>query len=162
MYAIMELGGRQWKVEQGSRLDVNRLSATVGAAYTVEQVLFAHDGTQAQVGRPYIPGAKVVCEVLEHRLGSKVISFHFRRRENWRKKTGHRQRLTRLLVKEITLTPPKKRPLNAGDDPRPLALARLVPSTASGARQDVAPKGHTEGATPPRRGGAPKGSGDGA
>lgn len=101
MYAIIELGGRQWKVEPGTRLEINRIAQAAGSTHTVERVLFAHDGTQAQVGRPYVSGAQVVCEVVEHRLGPKVISFHFRRRENWRKTVGHRQPLTRLLVKEI-------------------------------------------------------------
>jgi large subunit ribosomal protein L21 len=101
MYAIVEVGGRQWKVEPGSRLDVNRLAVEVGSVHPVERVLLAHDGQEARVGRPYVEGAKVLCEVVEHRLGPKVISYHFRRRENWRKTVGHRQPLTRLLVKEL-------------------------------------------------------------
>ncbi len=103
MYAVIELGGRQWKVEPGTQLDVNRLSSDVGATQTVERVLITHDGSAFQVGRPYVEGARVVCEVLAHRQGPKVISYHFRRRENWRKTVGHRQRLTRLLVKDIVL-----------------------------------------------------------
>jgi large subunit ribosomal protein L21 len=101
MYAIVELSGRQCKVQPGSRVDVNRLSADVGQPVMVERVLLAHDGTAAQIGRPYVPGAAVLCEVVEHRLGPKVMTFKFRRRENWRKLRGHRQPLTRLLVKEI-------------------------------------------------------------
>ena len=103
MYAIVEVGGRQWKVEPGTRLDVNRVASAVGSQLPVEQVLLAHDGTRPHVGRPYIQGAKVMCEVLEHRLGPKEISYHFRRRENWRKTVGHRQPLTRLVVKDILL-----------------------------------------------------------
>ena len=103
MYAIVEAGGRQWKVEPGTRLDVNRVSATVGGLHTLDRVLLAHDGTQLKVGRPVVAGAQVVCEVVDHRLGPKVISYHFRRRENWRKTVGHRQQLTRLLVKDIVL-----------------------------------------------------------
>ena len=101
MYAIIEAGGRQWKVEPGTRLEINRIAAEVGATHTVEQVLLAQDGKQVQVGHPYLAGAKVVCEVLAQPLGPKVISYHYRRRENWRKTVGHRQLLTRLLVKEI-------------------------------------------------------------
>jgi large subunit ribosomal protein L21 len=67
----------------------------------VERVLFAQNGGRLQIGRPYVSDAKVICEVVEHRLGPKVISYHFRRRENWRKTVGHRQPLTRLVVKEI-------------------------------------------------------------
>ena len=103
MYAIVELGGRQWKVEPGNRLSINRVSQAVGEQLTLEQVLFAADGEEVKVGRPYVSGAQVVCEILEHHLGDKVISFHYRRRENWRKKVGHRQPLTRLLVKSISV-----------------------------------------------------------
>ncbi len=102
MYAIIEVGGRQWKVEPGSRLDVNRVTADVGASHTVEQVLFASDGQQVKIGRPYVDGARVLCEIVEHRQGPKEISYKFRRRENWRKTVGHRQPLTRLIVKDIT------------------------------------------------------------
>ena len=103
MYAIIEVGGRQWKVEPGTRIEVNRLASAVGSQLPIERVLLAHDGSRAQVGQPYVPGATVVCEVLEHHRGPKAISYHFRRRENWRKTVGHRQPLTRLLVKDIVL-----------------------------------------------------------
>ena len=104
MYAILELGGRQWRVEEGTRFEVNRLPAEVGSEEAFGQVLAAHDGARLLVGRPYVPGASVRCEVVEHRKGPKVISYHFRRRENWRKTVGHRQPLTRLLVKQISLS----------------------------------------------------------
>jgi large subunit ribosomal protein L21 len=103
MYAIVQVGGRQWKVEPGTTLETNRLSLEVGATHTVEQVLLARDGEQLSIGRPYVPGAAVVCEVAEHRLGPKVVSYHYRRRENWRKTHGHRQPLTKLVVKAISL-----------------------------------------------------------
>jgi len=108
MYAIVEVGGRQWRVEPGTRLEINRIATAAGAPHEVERVLLAHDGTQLQIGRPHVPGAKVLCEVLDHPLGPKVISYHFRRRENWRKTVGHRQPLTRLMVKEIYLANAQK------------------------------------------------------
>jgi large subunit ribosomal protein L21 len=101
MYAIIELGGRQWKVVPGTRLDVNRLTTDVGAAHTVDRVLLAQTGAGVEIGKPYVTGARVVCEVVAHRLSEKTISYHFRRRENFRKTVGHRQPLTRLMVKEI-------------------------------------------------------------
>jgi len=104
MYAIIELGGRQCRVEPGSRLVVNRLETAVGGHHVVERVLLAHDGTTVHVGHPYCAGAKVVCEVLEHCQGPKVITFHYRRRENFRKTRGHRQPLTTLLVKAVELS----------------------------------------------------------
>lgn len=101
MYAIIEAGGRQWKVVPGSTVDLNRVATAPGAEMTVDRVLFAHDGAQPHIGRPYVQGAKVVFEVVDHRLGPKTISYHFRRRENWRKTVGHRQPLSRLVVKTI-------------------------------------------------------------
>ncbi len=103
MYAVIELGGRQWKVEPGTRLDVHRLAGEPGTTHTVERVLLTHDGQAMRVGRPYVEGATVLCDVVEHRLGPKVISYHYRRRENWRKTVGHRQTLSRLVVKEVQL-----------------------------------------------------------
>ena len=103
MYAVIELGGRQWKVEPGTRLDVHRLTGEPGTTHTVERVLLTHDGQAIRVGHPYVDGAKVLCDVVEHRLGPKVISYHYRRRENWRKTVGHRQTLSRLIVKEVQL-----------------------------------------------------------
>lgn len=102
MYAIIEVGGRQWKVEPGTRLQINRLQTAVGGELVVDRVLFAYDGREPQVGKPFISGAKVVCEVTEHLLGPKTIAYHFRRRENWRKTRGHRQTLTNLVVRSIS------------------------------------------------------------
>ena len=103
MYAIVELGGRQWRVEPGSQLTVNRLASEAGKPHVIEKVLLAHDGKSVQIGRPYVAGATVLCEVLEHPKGEKVVAYKFRRRENYRRIRGHRQHLTKLLVKEITL-----------------------------------------------------------
>lgn len=110
-YAIIEVGGHQWKVQPGTQLDVNRLPSDVGATHTVQRILLAQDEAGLKVGRPYLPDAQVICEVLKHYQGAKTISYHYRRRENWRKTVGHRQPLTRLMVKEILLsgTPPQGR-----------------------------------------------------
>jgi large subunit ribosomal protein L21 len=136
MYAVIELGGRQWKVEPGSRIDVNRLADEVGAMHTVERVLIAYDGQSMQVGRPYLSGAKVICEVIEHRLGPKVVSYHYRRRENWRKTVGHRQPLSRLEVKELRLpdgssvTSPEKEARATPARPKPAAPAAVKTAAA--------------------------------
>ena len=106
MYAIIEAGGRQWKVEPGTRIEINRIAGAVGSTYTVDRVLFAHDGERIHVGRPYVKDATVICEVLAHPRGPKTISYHFRRRENWRKTMGHRQSISRMVVKEISWASP--------------------------------------------------------
>lgn len=103
MYAIVEAGGRQWRVEPGAQVTINRLAVEVGKSHVIDRVLLASDGQSVRVGQPYCAGAKVLCEVLEHLKGAKVISYKFRRRENYRKTKGHRQHLTKLLIKDIQL-----------------------------------------------------------
>jgi len=104
MYAIVEAGGRQWRVQPGVQLVINRVSGKVGSQQALDRVLLASDGVAVQVGRPYVAGAKVLCEVLEHAKGPKTVSYKFRRRENYRRTRGYRQPVTRLLVKDISLT----------------------------------------------------------
>jgi len=101
MYAIVQAGGRQWRVEPGQQLQINDVPTDVGSQHVLEHVLLTSDGKTVRVGRPYVANAQVLCEVLEHRKGPKVISYKFRRRENYRRTHGHRQPLVRLLVKEI-------------------------------------------------------------
>ena len=149
MYAIIEIGGHQWKVAPGTRLDVNRIPAEVGTTQAVGRVLLAGTDGEVKIGRPYVEGAQVVCEVVEHRRGPKVVSYHFRRRENWRKTVGHRQSLTRLLVKDIVLpngahgsakaAPAAAHPTKAGKAP---AVARKSPIIAR-AKKSLAPKKRT-------------------
>ena len=103
MHAIVEISGRQFRVAPGTRLTVNRVTTAAGKPYTTGRVLLASDGTTLHVGTPYCAGAKVVCEVLEHSKGPKVITYKFRRRENFRRTRGHRQLLSKLLVKSIDL-----------------------------------------------------------
>ncbi|GEM_PF-993621 len=148
MYAIIEVGGRQWKVEPGTRLDINRVATAVGAQLPVERVLLAHDGAQAHVGRPYVQGAKVICEVIEHRLGPKEISYHFRRRENWRKTVGHRQPLTRLVVKDILLSGGVKEP--AAKAEVKVATPKVSTAKASGAKAKLPISPTTKTVTKPK------------
>ena len=103
MYAVIEISGRQVRVEPGTKLTVNRVATAAGKPYTAGHVLLANDGKALRVGTPYCAGAKVVCEVLEHSKGPKVITYKFRRRENFRRTRGHRQLLSKLLVTSIDL-----------------------------------------------------------
>ncbi len=149
MYAIVQMGGRQWRVEPGTKLEINRLPLEVGAQHTVEQVLFARDGEQVSVGKPFVAGASVVCEVTEHKLGPKVISFHYRRRENWRKKRGFRASLTRLVVKSISVggrvveaEAPKPRTVTA-PKPKPAAAPKVVAKKTTAAKPAATTKAKT-------------------
>ena len=152
MYAIIELGGRQWRVEPGTRLEINRVTTDVGARHTVDRVLLAQDGAGLKIGRPYVDGASVVCEVLEHPRGPKTVSYHFRRRENWRKTVGHRQPLTRLVVKEILFSGssgPAQAVQGIGEKPAPL---RRPAARAATKRPATAAARTTKPATTTRKG----------
>lgn len=103
-YAIIETGSKQYRVEPKDVIEVERLTLPDGQKeIALDKVLFAQDGDKIHVGTPWLKGAKVVCELLENLRGKKVIAFKYRRRKASRRKRGHRQELSRLLVKEISL-----------------------------------------------------------
>lgn len=101
MYAIVETGSKQYKIQKGDVIDVERLDAKPGADVKLNKVLFYSKNKSAEFGKPYIKDASIVCEVVSHLRGEKLIAFKYRRRKNSRKTIGHRQELTRLKVKEI-------------------------------------------------------------
>lgn len=101
MFAIIRTGGKQYKVAQDTYLKVEKIDAEVGAKVDITDVLMISDGDKTTVGAPAIAGAKVVAEVLEQGRGEKVIIFKKRRRQNYRRKNGHRQMLTTIKITEI-------------------------------------------------------------
>ena len=100
MFAIIESGGKQYRVEEGLRFRVERLDVEPGSEVTINSVLMVGD-KEVTVGAPYVNTAKVTCEVLEHGRDKKIVVFHKRRRQDSRKKQGHRQEFTALKVKAI-------------------------------------------------------------
>ena len=102
-YAIVQAGGSQLKLSVGQSITIDRQSQALGEEVTFEKVLCVRQGDQWQVGRPWIAGAKVVCQVRAHRRGPKLTIYKFRRRENYRRTIGHRSDLTDVVVKEIRL-----------------------------------------------------------
>lgn len=102
MYAIVEILGQQFKVEAGKKLYVHRMNeAEVASEVTFDRVLLVDNDGAVTVGTPVVEGAKVVCEVLDHVRGDKVIVFKKKRRKGYRKRQGHRQDFTQLKIKEI-------------------------------------------------------------
>lgn len=102
MYAIVEILGQQFKAEAGKRLYVHRMEeAAQGSEVEFDKVLLVDNNGAITVGAPVVEGAKVVCEVLSHVRGEKVIVFHKKRRKGYRKRNGHRQDFTELKIKEI-------------------------------------------------------------
>ncbi len=103
MYAIVEINGQQFKVEQGQKLFVNRIKdAEAGKTVEFEKVLLVDVDGAVTVGAPTVEGAKVVCEVVNPLVkGEKVIVFKMKRRKDFRKKNGHRQQFTQVEVKSV-------------------------------------------------------------
>ena len=101
MYAIIETGGKQHKVSPGQTIDVERLEVAEGAKVNLDQVLFISDGDKTMIGSPTIEGAKVVATAQGEGRSKKIIVFKYKPKVRYRKKTGHRQYYTRLLIDKI-------------------------------------------------------------
>lgn len=101
MYAIIETGGKQYRVNQGDVLNVELLDAEVGSVVDAAKVLAVGEGESLQVGSPVVAGASVSLKVLEHGKGKKVVVFHYKAKKNIRKKNGHRQPYTKVQVEAI-------------------------------------------------------------
>ena len=101
MYAVIETGGKQYRVEVGTQLEVERLDAEAGSSIKLERVLLVADGDQAAIGRPLVADAEVSAEVVRQGRGEKVIVFKYRPKARRRVKKGHRQDLTVLRISDI-------------------------------------------------------------
>lgn len=102
-YAIIETGGKQLRVEPGRFYDIDRLHADPENSYTIDKVLLVHHEDEVTVGQPLIEGATVEGTVMEHRRGRKVIVYKMKPKKKTRKKRGHRQELTRLMINSISM-----------------------------------------------------------
>lgn len=100
-YAVIQTGGKQYRVAPGSKLEVEKIEAEAGQEVTLTDVLAVSDGSVLKVGTPFVDGAAVVLSVIEHFRGDKVINFKKKRRKGYHRKVGHRQDLTRVEVKSI-------------------------------------------------------------
>ena len=104
MYAIVETGGKQYRVRPGDTIAVERLGGSPGETLDLERVLLlGGDGAETRVGSPGVAGAIVRAEVLDHALGEKIVVFRYKSKVRYRRKTGHRQKLTRLRIRDILL-----------------------------------------------------------
>jgi large subunit ribosomal protein L21 len=103
MYAVIETGGKQYRVEVGTELEVELLDAEPGKTITLDRVLLVADGDDASIGRPLVSGAEVSAEVLRLARGEKLISFKYRPKARSRVKKGHRQELTILRISDIVM-----------------------------------------------------------
>jgi large subunit ribosomal protein L21 len=101
MYAIIETGGKQYKVQEGDTLKVELLDAEVGQTVEIDKVLMVNKDGQVKVGNPFVAGAKVALKVQEHGKGKKIVVFKYKPKKNYRRKQGHRQPYTAVVVEKI-------------------------------------------------------------
>lgn len=103
MYAIIRIGGHQYRAEPGKTLRVQSFEGEPGDTIQLGEVLLGADGDTIKVGAPLVDGASVTAEVVRHGRGEKIIIFKHKRRKNYRRKQGHRQGFTEVRVNEISL-----------------------------------------------------------
>ena len=102
MYAILEFGGKQYKVEEGQTLYTEKVNGVEpGSSFVFDKVLFVKKDDSVKVGSPYVQGAKINAEVIEHGKDEKMLVVKFRRRKMYRRVNGHRQQFTALKITKI-------------------------------------------------------------
>ena len=106
MYAIVQTGGKQYRVEPGTMISVEKIEAEPGSQIELSEVLMIRTEDGLRVGTPYLGGVRVIAEVVRQGKGPKIIGFKYKPKKNERKRWGHRQQLTWLKVKEIAMSSP--------------------------------------------------------
>ena len=118
-YAIVEASGKQFWLQSNRYYDFDRCNAEVNDVLTIEKVLLVNDGKDLKLGKPYVKEAKVEIKVLEHRRGPKIIVYKMRPKKKTRRKNGHRQELTRVLVQSISVGSKAKKTKETKDPKSP-------------------------------------------
>jgi large subunit ribosomal protein L21 len=108
MYAVVSSGGKQYRVEAGNTLTLERVDGEPGAPFTFDRVLLIGDGDDVTIGTPVVAGASVSATVLGEALGPKLVIFKFKQKVKYRRRTGHRQHLTRVRIDKIHSTAARK------------------------------------------------------
>ena len=154
VYAIIRSGGKQYRVQQGATIDVERLAAPEGERVDLSEVLLLAEDGRVTVGTPTVPGVKVVAEVVSHGRGPKVIVFKYKAKTRYRKKTGHRQAFTRLAIQRIQVgeeekPAPRRRARKAA--PAEPAVAEAAVEEPAAVSEAAAPEEQAEKKPAPRR-----------
>jgi large subunit ribosomal protein L21 len=101
MYAVIETGGKQYRVEKDSVLFIEKLNAQEGETVTFDKVLLVNKDGEVKVGTPVVEGAKVTGKVVKHGKGKKIIVFKYKAKKNYKRKKGHRQPFTQVVIENI-------------------------------------------------------------
>jgi large subunit ribosomal protein L21 len=136
LYAVVKTGGKQYRVQEGRALTIERLPGDAGDTVELGDVLLMGEGSDITVGAPTIPGARVLGTIEEQGRAKKILVFHFKNKTRHRKKNGHRQQFTRLVVSDILAAGQQPKPKQAAA--APVAEAEVEAPKAKRARK-VAP-----------------------
>ncbi len=101
MYAVIETGGKQYKVSEGDKIYIEKLKVDEGANVSFDKVLLLSEAQKINVGKPYVEGAEVGAKVLKHGKAKKVLKMHYKPKKDLHKKTGHRQHYTLVEITSI-------------------------------------------------------------
>jgi len=134
MYAIIETGGKQYKVREGDVITIERLKASVGETVAFDKVLMLSDGETVQIGAPVLEGAKVFGTVVENGKGKKIIIFKYKAKKNYRKKQGHRQPYTMVKIESLSADG-KPAPKKAVEQPSAEAVAETAVNAEAPAKE---------------------------
>src|SRR5438094_2131677 len=122
MYAVLETGGKQYRVTAGDTLEIERLAVEAGQPFTFDRVLLVNNEGRVTIGAPMVADASVVADVVEHRRGPKKITFKMKRRKGYHKTIGHRQELTIVKIKEIKTAAAAVAETQAAAVPSPVSI----------------------------------------
>ena len=126
MYAIVEISGKQFKVEKKQKLFVNRLDVAEGKKISFDNVLMINDGSKSSVGTPNVSGVQVDAKVLKHLKSDKVIVFKKKRRKGYKVRNGHRQAITEIEISDILTGVSKKATSKKADAPKKAEAKKTV------------------------------------
>jgi large subunit ribosomal protein L21 len=101
MYAIIELAGKQYNVEKGTRLRCEKLEQQPNETMSIDKVLMVKDGENLKIGNPYVNGAEVTARIVGHARSKKIVVLKYKSKSNYRRKSGHRQHFTSVLIEDI-------------------------------------------------------------
>lgn len=143
MYAVIQTGGKQYRVTAGDIIQVEKLEGAAGDTIKLDQIL-SLSGDKLLVGSPLVAGALVTAQILGQEKADKVLIFKKKRRHNYRRKNGHRQQLTALHILSVSLNGSDL----ASKEPRKLKEAKNAPAAAAKPKKAAAPKAEAKAAKP--------------
>ncbi len=141
MYAVVSTGGKQYRLTEGAVVEVEKFSGEVGDQVVFDQVLFLGGDDDRTVGSPVVEGARVLGTIVEQGKGDKLVVFKFKKRKMYRRRTGHRQSLTRVRIEEIQQggSAPEARKAVAQPEPAAAAPAEEAAAPARKSRKKAEP-----------------------